>query len=279
MSIRTASPTSRSTRSARACRGRPPGARSVAPLAAGRRRAASSAGASSSIRRARRLGLPPLAHVHGGISASCALVATFPQLEYPRAWPAHVHVVGPLMWEPPADGRRAAAGRRRRSCSSRPRPPRTPSTGCCAPRCAGSPTRRCACSRPGTGGCPSRPLPVSRRTRGSSTGSPTRARCPAARRRLPRRPRHARARARMRLRRRGLPRRRRHERERRARSTGRARACALPRRFATPRVLRLAVERALGERAIRERAGQIAAWADAHDSGETAARLVEQLAA
>src|SRR5207248_4371034 len=30
-----------------------------------------------------------------------ALVATFPQLEYPRAWPAHVHVVGPLMWEPP----------------------------------------------------------------------------------------------------------------------------------------------------------------------------------
>ncbi len=30
-----------------------------------------------------------------------ALVATFPQLEYPRPWPEHVHVVGPLMWEPP----------------------------------------------------------------------------------------------------------------------------------------------------------------------------------
>ena len=53
----------------------------------------------------------------------------------------------------------------------------------------------------------------------------------------------------------------------------------VPRRFATPRVLGLAVERALGERAIRERAGQIADWADAHDSGETAARLVEQMAA
>jgi UDP:flavonoid glycosyltransferase YjiC (YdhE family) len=49
----------------------------------------------------RRLGLPALAHVHGGISRSLALVATFPQLEYPRTWPAHVRVVGPLMWEPP----------------------------------------------------------------------------------------------------------------------------------------------------------------------------------
>ena len=28
-------------------------------------------------------------------------MATFPQLEYPRAWPPGVHVVGPLMWEPP----------------------------------------------------------------------------------------------------------------------------------------------------------------------------------
>src|SRR5207244_1319128 len=49
-----------------------------------------------------RLGLPALAHVHGGISRRLALVATFPQLEYPRPWPKHVHVVGPLMWEPPA---------------------------------------------------------------------------------------------------------------------------------------------------------------------------------
>ena len=31
-----------------------------------------------------RLGLPPLAHVHGGISRELALIATFPQLEYPR---------------------------------------------------------------------------------------------------------------------------------------------------------------------------------------------------
>jgi UDP:flavonoid glycosyltransferase YjiC (YdhE family) len=49
-----------------------------------------------------RLGLDPLAHVHGGISRTLCLVATFPQLEYPRAWPPWARVVGPLMWEPPA---------------------------------------------------------------------------------------------------------------------------------------------------------------------------------
>ena len=50
-----------------------------------------------------RLGLPPLDRFHGGISTDLCLVATFPQLEYPRAWPAHTHVVGPLLWEQPAD--------------------------------------------------------------------------------------------------------------------------------------------------------------------------------
>jgi UDP:flavonoid glycosyltransferase YjiC (YdhE family) len=50
-----------------------------------------------------RLGLPPLAHVHGGISRSLALVGTFPQLEYPRPGGPEpgTHVVGPLQWEPP----------------------------------------------------------------------------------------------------------------------------------------------------------------------------------
>jgi MGT family glycosyltransferase len=50
----------------------------------------------------RRVGLGPLDHVHGGISRALALVATFPQLEYPRAAPLPAtHVVGPLLWEPP----------------------------------------------------------------------------------------------------------------------------------------------------------------------------------
>jgi UDP:flavonoid glycosyltransferase YjiC (YdhE family) len=48
-----------------------------------------------------RLGLPPLGHVHGGISRELCLVATFPQLEYPRPWQAWEHVVGPLLWEQP----------------------------------------------------------------------------------------------------------------------------------------------------------------------------------
>ena len=57
-----------------------------------------------------RLGLPPLARVHGGISRDLCLVATFPQLEYPRAWPAATHVVGPLLWEPPSGDVELPAG-------------------------------------------------------------------------------------------------------------------------------------------------------------------------
>jgi UDP:flavonoid glycosyltransferase YjiC (YdhE family) len=49
-----------------------------------------------------RVGLPPLPYVHGGISRSLALVATFPQLEYPRHEAAPwLRVTGPLMWEQP----------------------------------------------------------------------------------------------------------------------------------------------------------------------------------
>src|SRR6201991_3644070 len=48
-----------------------------------------------------RLGLSPLDHFHGGISPDLALVATYPQLEYPRRWPAGVHVTGPMPFEVP----------------------------------------------------------------------------------------------------------------------------------------------------------------------------------
>jgi UDP:flavonoid glycosyltransferase YjiC (YdhE family) len=50
-----------------------------------------------------RLGLPPLERFHGGISELLALVATFPQLEYPRAWPRGIQVSGPLFFELPHD--------------------------------------------------------------------------------------------------------------------------------------------------------------------------------
>lgn len=50
-----------------------------------------------------RLGLAPDRHLYGSISRQLCLVGTFPQLEYPRAWPAWAQVTGPCMWEPPAN--------------------------------------------------------------------------------------------------------------------------------------------------------------------------------
>jgi UDP:flavonoid glycosyltransferase YjiC (YdhE family) len=47
----------------------------------------------------RRLGMPALDRVHGGISPRLCLVGTLPELEYPREWPRGVHVVGPLQFE------------------------------------------------------------------------------------------------------------------------------------------------------------------------------------
>lgn len=49
-----------------------------------------------------RLGLAPLPHVHTGLSRDLTLVATLPQLEYPRQWPDWARVIGPLAWAPPA---------------------------------------------------------------------------------------------------------------------------------------------------------------------------------
>lgn len=50
----------------------------------------------------RRVGLAALEHVHGGTSRELALVATLPQLEYQRETrPLWMRVTGPLMWEQP----------------------------------------------------------------------------------------------------------------------------------------------------------------------------------
>ncbi len=46
-----------------------------------------------------KAGLPPTERFHGGTSEGLAMVATYPQLEYPRAWPGHVHVTGPMEFE------------------------------------------------------------------------------------------------------------------------------------------------------------------------------------
>lgn len=58
----------------------------------------------------RRLGLAPTPLSYGGMSRELTLVATFPQLEYPRAWPGHVQICGPLVWEPPAQPTELPAG-------------------------------------------------------------------------------------------------------------------------------------------------------------------------
>jgi MGT family glycosyltransferase len=47
------------------------------------------------------LGLPPIERFYGGLSDQLVLTATFPQLEFPRRWPARVHVPGPLLFELP----------------------------------------------------------------------------------------------------------------------------------------------------------------------------------
>ena len=70
----------------------------------------------------------------------------FPQLEYPRRWPAHVHVTGPMMLDP--SGRRGRASRpaTSRSSSSPRARSRTWSAASSGRRSRRSPTSRCACS-------------------------------------------------------------------------------------------------------------------------------------
>ncbi|MGH2925635.1 MAG: glycosyltransferase [Solirubrobacterales bacterium] len=63
----------------------------------------------SGLRRGRRemnetraaVGLSPTDGLHSGISPALAMVATFPQLEYPRRWPDTVDVTGPMEFELP----------------------------------------------------------------------------------------------------------------------------------------------------------------------------------
>lgn len=56
------------------------------------------------------VGLPPIDRVHGSLSRGLVLVGTLPQLEPARQWPDHVRVVGPAIWEPPAEQVKIPAG-------------------------------------------------------------------------------------------------------------------------------------------------------------------------
>jgi len=236
------------------------------------------------------LGLPPLSHVHGGISRELALVATYPQLEYPRSWPAHVHVVGPLMWEPPAPDvelpTRGRAGGRNASDSG-PEPPLVliaPSTAqdpehallrAALRGLARAPVRVLATYNRRL---PPRPLTVPQNTRivewvsysrtmprcdvvVCHAGHGTLARALASRCAVVACPAVG------------------DMSENAARVDWAGAGVRIPPHFIRPRVVRLAAERALGDQAIAERARELARWAGEHDSGRAAAELIEAMVA
>ena len=222
-----------------------------------------------------RLGLAPLPHVHNGISRSLALVASFPQLEYPRSWPEHVHVIGPLMWEPPADDVEL--------------PPGDEPLVLVAPSTAQDTEHRLL--RAALGGLaeapvrvlatwnrrlPAYPLPVPENTRlvewvsYSRTmphcaavichaGHGTLARALASGCAVIAAPAVG------------------DMNENAARLDWSGAGVRIPRRFVSARTVRLGVERALGEPSIRARAQELAAWAQGHDSGEAASVLIERM--
>lgn len=223
-----------------------------------------------------RLGLPLLDRVHGGLSQRLCLVGTFPQLEYPREWPDSTHVVGPLLWEPPAEDvdpppgdeplvliapstahdrehrllRAALAGlehepvRVLATWNRRPVPGplRVPGNARLVEWVSYARTMpRCAVVVCHVG--------HGTMVRALASGATVVA-CPFAGDMA----------------------------ENAARLDWAGAGVRLPWRFATPRGVRLAVRRALAESSVTRRAGELAAWARAHDGAERAADHVERLA-
>jgi UDP:flavonoid glycosyltransferase YjiC (YdhE family) len=219
------------------------------------------------------LGLPALAHVHGGISRRLALVATFPQLEYPRHWPPWAHVVGPLMWEPPAGDVEPPVGREPLVlvAPSTAQDPEHRLLNAALRGLADSPVRVLASYNRRL---PPRPIAVPENARVVEwvsysrtmpncalvichAGHGTLARalesgcavvaCPAIG----------------------------DMSENAARLDWAGAGVRVPPHFVRPRALRLAVERALSDPAISRRAAEIGRWAAAHDSGRAAAELID----
>ena len=157
----------------------------------------------------------------------------------------------------------AAARATTRWCWWRRAPRRTPSTSCCARRSRGWPASRCGCSPPGTGG-PRRSRCPSRRTPGSSSGCPTRARCRAATR-WSATPATARSPGRWPA---GVPvvacPYAGDQAENAARIRWSGLGVSLPRRFQNARGVRLAVRRLLAEPTYMRRAEALKAWAEEH---------------
>jgi UDP:flavonoid glycosyltransferase YjiC (YdhE family) len=225
----------------------------------------------------RRLGLPALDRVHGGISEQLALVATFPQLEYPRALTAaSTHVVGPLLWEPPFGEVELPAG--------------DDPLVLVAPSTSQDPSHRLLrVALAGLAGAPVRVLATTnRRPPETAVDVPANARLVdwvSYSRTMPRcdvvvchggHGTVARALASgcvvvavpaagdMN--------------ENAARIDWAGVGVRVPRRLCNPSAIRLAVERALGSPALRARAGDLAQWSSEHDAAARAADLIESLA-
>jgi UDP:flavonoid glycosyltransferase YjiC (YdhE family) len=221
-----------------------------------------------------RVGLPPLAHAHGGISRRLALVATFPQLEYPRpAWLSWARVTGPLLWERPFGEVEPPPG-------SEPLVVVAPSTSqdpgqrmlrAALEGLAGEPVRVLASTnrRP-----PPSPLAVPGNAKlvdwisyGRSfpradavichTGHGTVARALASGTPIVGCPEAG------------------DQAENAARVAWAGAGVSLPRRLMTPRGIRLALRRLLAEPARAERAAELASWAEENDGAAAAAQTLE----
>ena len=224
----------------------------------------------------RRVGLGPIDEPHNGLSRRLCLVATLPQLEYPREWPAHVHVTGPLVWEAPAAAVQA--------------PPGSQPLVLLAPSTAQDPSHRLM--RAALHALRDEPVRVlaswNRRQLGAPLPVPANARvvewvpysqtmaqsalviCHAGHGTLMRaltlgRPVVAVPHAG------DMP-------ENAARVSWAGAGVRLPWPLLSPATLRAAVRRALRNPALAVRAQQLAAWASLHDGAARAAGLVEQLA-
>ncbi len=263
------------TRSVRAIRGRRWAARCGGRCPIRWRRDYAGAGASST-RLGRGSGLPPVTRLFGGISDRLCLVGTFPQLEYPRAWPAHVKIVGPLIWEPPFGDVESPPG-------DRPLVLIAPST-------AQDPEHRLLrAALLGLAGEPVRVLAATnRRPLARSADVPANARLVewlSYSRTMPQASlviSHAGHGTVARALESGCPvlavPHSGDMGENAARIDWAGVGARLPWRFLSPATLRLAVRRVLDEPMLAERARGLSAWAATHDGASTAAELVERLA-
>ena len=223
-----------------------------------------------------RVGLPPLAEIHGGISRELAIVATFPQLEYPRpgGWPG-MRVTGPLLWEqpfgdvelPPGDAPLVLVA------PSTSQDPEQQLVRAALEGLAGESVRVLATTNRRR---PPEPIPVPSNARLVDWVSYARTMplcdavvCHAGHGTV------ARALAS------GVPVVACGHAGDQAENAARVRwagvGVSLPRRFQTPLGVRLAVSRLLANPAYRHRAEELRDWAAAHDGAATAADLVEEL--